>query len=39
MLIKNQNKWHGGGKLKLINKEYLPSYISSNIEKFKFWLD
>jgi beta-1,4-mannosyl-glycoprotein beta-1,4-N-acetylglucosaminyltransferase len=32
-------KWSGKSILKKIDNEYLPKYISSNINKYKEWLD
>ena len=32
-------KWSGKSILKAIDKNYLPSYINHNLEKYKDWLD
>ncbi len=32
-------KWSGTVKLKKIDNDFLPSYISSNLDKYKNWLD
>ena len=32
-------KWSGKSKLKKIQNSFLPSYISSNLDKYKSWLD
>ena len=32
-------KWSGKSILKTIDKKYLPYYVSSNIIKYKEWLD
>jgi beta-1,4-mannosyl-glycoprotein beta-1,4-N-acetylglucosaminyltransferase len=32
-------KWAGNLKLRKINNNYLPSYVSLNLEKYKNWLD
>ena len=32
-------KWSGKSKLKKIQNSFLPSYISSNLDKYKNWLD
>ena len=32
-------KWSGKSRLKKIENKYLPNYLSSNLEKYKKWLD
>ena len=32
-------KWSGKSRLKKIQNSFLPSYISSNLDKYKNWLD
>ena len=32
-------KWSGKSKLKKISNELLPNYLSSNLSKYKGWLD
>ena len=32
-------KWSGKSRLKKIQNSFLPSYISSNLDKYKSWLD
>ena len=32
-------KWSGKSRLKKIENKYLPNYLSSNLEKYKNWLD
>ena len=32
-------KWSGKSKLKKINNNLLPHYISLNLDKYKNWLD
>jgi len=36
---KTKNKWSGGEKLKSLNLNQLPKYISENYETYKPWLD
>ena len=31
-------KWSGKSKLQKIEDNYLPSYVTNNIEKYKDWL-
>ena len=32
-------KWSGKSRLKKVDNDFLPSYIASNLEKYKNWLD
>ena len=33
------NRWSDSYKLKKIDLDYLPKYLTKNFEKFKDWLD
>jgi hypothetical protein len=32
-------KWSGNKKLNKVDNTYLPKYITSNLDKYKDWLD